>query len=315
VASGGSRLTGYASVIVNPASAAGRTRRRWPGIARSLERALGGFEHHFTEVPGHAHELARAAAARGATLVVSVGGDGTAGEIVDGLLGSGLPLDSLPALGLVPSGTGRDLATSLAIPRDLEAAIAGIGRGIERRIDAGRVTFAGAGVAGGLRHFVNVAHFGLGGAVVERVNRGRHRLGGRWTFLLATILTQVTYDNPPMRLVFDDGDEIWQGTFREVVAANGPAMGGGMVIAPGARMDDGLLDIVAIGDIGAVATLALAPSIYRGRDVRDGTIRRRTARKLVASSPAEVLVGTDGERPGRLPAAFEILPGAVRIRG
>ena len=315
MAYGSEGLIANVVVLVNPESAGGRTRRRWPEIARALERAIGPFEHAVTEGPRHATSLAREAALAGCPLLVSVGGDGTHGEVVNGLLqrAADAPSRERPALGIVPSGTGDDLARSLGLPLDVDGAIARLASGSERSVDAGRVSFA-SDDGPGVRYFVNVADFGLGGEVVARVNRGGKVLPGKASFFVATVAVMLAWTNRPMRLVFDGGADAWEGIFREVVVANGPTMGGGMVIAPDARMDDGLFEIVALGDLGLLSTLALAPAIYGGKPTRDPRVRRRRASRLDAHAADGVPVAADGESLGRLPATFEALPAALRIR-
>ena len=316
MAYGSLRLTADVVVLINPESAGGRTRRRWPEIARALERAIGPFEHLFTEGPRHATSLAREAALAGSSLLVSVGGDGTHGEVVNGLLQltAGAPSGASPALGFVPSGTGDDLARSLGLPLDVDGAIARLALRTERSVDAGRVSYTSDDGSPSARYFVNVADFGLGGAVVLRVNRGGKVLPGKATFFVATVAAMLAWKNRAMRLVFDGGADAWEGSFREVVVANGGTMGGGMVIAPDARMDDGQLEIVALGDLGLLSTLALAPAIYGGKPTRDPHVRRRRARRLEAHAANGVPVAADGESLGRLPATFEALPAALRIR-
>lgn len=305
-------LTRGVHVLVNPESAGGRTRARWPEIARALEEALGPFTHRFTDAPRHAAALTREGAGPGVALVVSVGGDGTHGEVVDGLLS--LDPGARPALGIVPSGTGQDLARSLGLPREIRAAIACLAAGRDRRIDAGRVTFATADGGRAIRHFVNVADCGLGGDVVARVNRSRKTLPGKAAFFLATVAAMLAWRNAPLRAVFDGGAAVWDGVFRELVIANGGSMGGGMAIAPGARMDDGRFDVVGLGDLGLVATLSLAPAIYGGRPTRNSKVVRLQAARIEVASPGDVPIAADGELLGRLPATFEILPGALAVR-
>jgi diacylglycerol kinase (ATP) len=315
VACGSERLTAGVVVLVNPESAGGRTRRRWPRIAHTLEHTIGPFEYRFTERPRHASALAREVVLGGSRLLVSVGGDGTHGEIVNGLLEAtaGAPPAARPALGIVPSGTGNDLARSLGLPRGIDGAIARLASGTERSVDAGRVSFESDDGGASARYFVNVADFGLSGEVVRRVNRGGKVLPGKATFFVATVAAMLAWKNRPMRLVFDGGAEVWEGIFREVAVANGRTMGGGMVIAPDARMDDGLFDVVALGDFGFGATLALAPAIYRGKLTRDPRVRRRLATRFEAHAADSVSLAADGESLGRLPATFEVLPAALRV--
>jgi diacylglycerol kinase family enzyme len=185
--------------------------------------------------------------------------------------------------------------------------------GRSRRIDAARVTCATPGGGSSLRHFVNIASAGIGAEVMRRVSRGRTVISGEITIQLASVAALLGWRNKLMVTVAD-------GVRREVVAqqvvvANCQYFGGGMRVAPRALPDDGLLDVVIVGDVGLVENA-------RGmRKFRDGTyldegnpkVSFTRARRVEVSSPELVRVETDGELPGQLPATFEIMPGALDL--
>jgi YegS/Rv2252/BmrU family lipid kinase len=299
-------------VIVNPASAGGRTGRAWPAIARRLREGGLDFDEALTTRRGDAIELSRAAVRDGRTLVVAAGGDGTTNEVVNGLFEDGDPAAARARFGVFPMGTGGDLRRTLGIPLDPEAAAAVLCAGRTRRIDTGRVTCTLPDGGSVVRHFVNIADAGIGGEVADRVNRGFKVVNGEVTFLLASIRTLLTWRNKPMRVVVDG--EPRELVAQQVVVANCQYYGGGMRVAPDAKPDDGLLDVVFIGDLSAWENM-------RGlRQIREGThiagnpkISQTLARRVEVSSASAVHVDADGELPGLLPAVFEVQPGALEV--
>lgn len=305
-------------IIVNPASAGGATREAWPGIASALGRHFGPFNRVFTARHGEAAEIAEREAHAGRHLIVACGGDGTVSEVANGILRSGRDVE----LGLLPSGTGGDFRRTLKIPLRVAEAARILRNGRTRRMDAGRVTFMNDEGREESRYFVNVASFGMGGDVIERVKEGSwlpagasRLLGGRLAFAAAAVQTTLQFRKPSVRVRLGEGRES-----RLVVAnfcvANARYFGGGMKIAPDARLSDGLFDVVAIGDMRPLTILANSYRVYLGahfglREVHHALSRRVTARPDTAD---EVKLEIDGELVGKLPAEFEILPDALRVR-
>ncbi len=307
-------------VIVNPNSAGERTRRRWPQLEAVLRDALGPFRARFTERAGHATDLARAALRDGADLVIAMGGDGTLNEVVNGFFDESArePIRPEAAVALLPAGTGGDFPKTLGLPRDLGDAARKIAGARPRSIDVGRLEYLAHDGRRATRHFINIASFGIGGLVDRYVNASgaKAALGGRASFFLASLRASVAYKNAEVRVRLDDGaDE--QRTVYSVAVANGRYFGGGMKIAPDAALDDGRFDVVTIGDVSMGTMLLHGSKVYSGAHVNLPFVRVERARRVHAESTRgeEVLLDVDGEQPGRLPATFELLPGAIRIVG
>jgi len=295
--------------LVNPASANGSTGRRWPELARrAAARGLSG-EPLVSQRRGHLAELACDAVRGGATLLVVVGGDGTMHEVADGLLAAGL--GSGVELGVLPLGTGKDFARSLRIPRRFDEAVDGILRGRARTIDAGRATYS---TAAGERttHFVNFAGAGISGAIADRANRTSKALGGRLSFLWATLAVFSRWRASEMTLELDGAER--RVRLHEALAMNGDYTAGGMWAAPDAKPDDGLLDVVLLGDFSKPEFATTFPKIYRGRHVSHPKVEIVKARELRVTAPAGLPVVLDGEQPGTTPVRFEIVPEALSIR-
>jgi diacylglycerol kinase (ATP) len=296
-------------VIVNPAAGAGSTARRWPQVAKHLLQQGERFDEVVTQRPGEATGIARRAADEGRRMVIAVGGDGTVNEAVNGLLSE--PRDSTPALGVIPTGTGTDLCRTFGIPRDplLAANVALHGAG--RRIDAGRVTCVGPqGTTS--RYFLNIADAGIGADVADLVNRGFKFINGELTFSLAAVITLFRWQNRRLSLELDGHKR--EVTAQQVVVANCQYAGGGMRIAPEARPDDGLFDVIIQGDMGAFETIGLLGKVRQGTHMSHPKIEHLLAQRVEISCDRPVGVDADGERPGGLPAQFEIVPLAIELR-
>jgi YegS/Rv2252/BmrU family lipid kinase len=285
-------------VIVNPQSRGGATGRRWADVERRLRNALGPLEIEATRGPRDAGRIAQEGVRTGVERLVVAGGDGTLAEVVTGLLAGGLGGDV--QIGLLPLGTGGDFARTLGISRDLDGAIAALATGTPRVVDAGRVSFRDPSGREDRSWFLNATSFGVSGLVVELVNRAPKALGGRVSFLIGTLRALARYRCPSVALA----------------AANGQYFGGGMRVAPGARLDDGLLDVVVVPELGKARLLAKLPTIYRGEHLRDPATQLRRGRVLEAEASAGVArLDVDGEPLGTLPVRIEILPGALTLIG
>src|SRR6185312_6447986 len=205
---------------------------------------------------GHLQELARQAADGGADLVVAVGGDGTVNEVASGLLGTGCQL------AVVPRGTGVDFGRTYGIPTRFDDAVRVALRGATREIDAGRVGYRAWSGESEEGWFVNAAGVGMSGAVAKRTNESSKALGGKVSYLWSTVAVFARWRNTEVRVSVDD--EIRGGRMHEVVVANGRYLGGGMMLTPEAEPDDGLFDVLLIGDINKADLARTLPKIYRG---------------------------------------------------
>jgi YegS/Rv2252/BmrU family lipid kinase len=299
-------------LIVNPTSAAGRTGRNFDAIARLVRATVGDCEASFTEAMGHAVALARQAAESGRRLVVAVGGDGTASEVIDGLVHGGYRSE----FGFIPRGTGGDFRRSLGIPRDVAGAARALAEAAPRTIDLGRIEFTAPDGTPAVRHFANVASCGISGLVCRAVNRSSKVLGGPLTFKLAAARSLLGWHDQAIRWRVDGGP--WEeGAVTAFAVCNARYFGGGMMVAPRAQLDDGLLDVTIWSGFGLVDFALQQRKIYDGRHVtlpKTRTLRARTV-ELMPVGEAPVLLEVDGEQPGRLPARFTVLPGALVLRG
>ncbi len=299
-------------VIVNPRSGGGLSEKRWAGLVGALSDGLGIFDTRFTEAPGHARTLAHEEAKKGRKLVVALGGDGTMSEVADGLVAAGGDTE----MGVIPRGTGGDFRRSLGIANELFAAAKHVRDSKARKVDVGRVSFVTHDGAKASRHFLNVTSVGFSSVVARRANQGSKRLGGRISFFSAVVRSLLSYDNAEVTVSVDDGEPRRMVLLLAAVG-NGRFFGGGMKICPEAVLDDGYFDFVTVGDLGRIEVLAKIHRIYSGNhlSMREVcSVRCRRLHLAPAHPMGEIPVEIDGETPGRLPARFEILEGALRLR-
>lgn len=298
--------------IVNPASANGRTRKEWPRLLRLMEAKLGEITWEMTEGPGHATGLAAKALQSGCTHILSVGGDGTHQEVANAFLGPEGPLYPDAIMGILSRGTGGDLVKSLGIPRRPAEAIACLARERVTHMDAGWIRYRDPAGIERQRAFLNVASLGIGGEVDLRVNRTSKALGGFISFLWATMVTLMTFKGKHITLSLDGGPCTEHDVILTAVA-NGQYFGGGMWVAPTARVDDGAFSVVLVRDMGLLELLPQLGRVYRGTHLTHSKVELFQAKRVVAESRDEVWLDVDGEPLGGLPVELRLLPRAIRI--
>jgi YegS/Rv2252/BmrU family lipid kinase len=301
-------------VVVNPRSGGGLSEKKWTRLRGALADGLGELDSAFTTGPRDASAIAAREAAAGRRLILAFGGDGTISEVVDGVMGAGA--GATAEVGLIPRGTGGDFRRTLELPEEIGAAARHIREAPARAIDVGRVRFRTHDGSEATRHFVNVASFGFSSAVASKANASSKRLGGRIAFLAATLRTLVAHDNVDVWLTADDGPRQRRRVLMAAIG-NGRFFGGGMKICPEARLDDGLLDLVTVGDYTRAEVVTRISHIFSGTHLSLEEIEGTRVRKLVVEpveTDARIPIELDGETPGTLPATFEILPGALRVR-
>ncbi len=306
-------------VIVNPKSAGGSTETRWANIASDLAAHFGAFSVEFTRAAGDGIRLAEGGAREGRKFIIACGGDGTVNEVANGILHSGEGVE----LGVLPSGTGGDFRRTLGIPATASEAARGLKNGETRTIDAGRVTFLSDQNEEVSRYFVGVSSFGLSVSIIERVKKQTaldwiplDALRGKAGFALSTLQEVLDLNYTTVRVRLDDKEEHLLNTINFCVA-NARYFGGGMKIAPDAQLNDGFFDVVNIGDIKTAKILLNAWKLYGGSHLSLDEVKHTRAKRVEIKPSREnqtVHIETDGELPGKLPAVYEIIPGALKVR-
>jgi YegS/Rv2252/BmrU family lipid kinase len=294
--------------LVNPASDNGATGKRWPELAhRAAQLGLEG-ETYFSERPAHLIDLAERAARHGAELLVAVGGDGTLNEVVNGLVRSG----SDAQVATIPLGTGMDFVRSYGIPTSFDDAVRNAVDGTSRRIDVGRVAYREWSGGEAERFFANVGSVGMSAAVAERANGMSKALGGKATFFYALVRVFFEWENTVISVQLDDAKR--EARMHDVIVANGRWHGGAMLLAPEAKQDDGLFDVVLIGDVTKRDFVTTAPKIYKGTYLAHPKVELLRSRSVAVDAPDRLPIELDGEQVGTTPVRFEVVPHAVRVR-
>jgi len=297
-------------MIVNPVAANGAVGKRWPQIRDILQVEGSQFDVSFTKGPNHATELAREALSAGCRTIVAVGGDGTLNEVVNGLMKEG-QVDSTVNLGIIPGGTGSDSVRTLGIPHNYRAACHRLLHGKPDCIDLGLITCVSEGQEV-QRYFLNVAGLGFDGEVAERVNRSSKALGGTLPFLNSLFIKLLTYQNKTVEVTLD-GQQRLEQKANSVIVCNGCYFGGSMHIGPHAALDDGLFDVVVIGDTTKLEFIANVPRIYRGTHLSHPKVDEYRAREVRVQARERTFLQADGELIGEAPATFQIMPQALHV--
>lgn len=298
----------HALAIVNPVAGNGRGARIARTLAAEFERAGTLLEVVHTPAPGEAARLAAGAVDEGYRTIIAVGGDGTANEVANGIIGS------RAALALYPIGVGNDLARSLGYPRGRKR------RDLARWLSTEAQTRAiDVGDING-RLFLNAAGVGIDGHVAERVRASARVVGDRWSYMVGSVVSIATYRPQPMEVRIDG--EVRMGRYLTVVASNGRYFGRGMQPAPRASLDDGWLDVTLAGEVGRLGSLAALARLYFGKHENGTTILTRRARDIEIELEHELPIQIDGEVShtdhlviGVRPSALSVLaaPAAARI--
>jgi YegS/Rv2252/BmrU family lipid kinase len=282
------------TLLVNPSSAGGRALKRLPRIEAALDARRAAFRVQHTKGLAHGVEHALRAIDAGEVPVV-LSGDGLIGAIGGAMAGSDV------ALGIVPCGRGNDLARVLGIPEDPELAVEALLAGHTRRIDVGEVNG---------KRFLGIASVGFDSEANRIANETRF-LKGNLVYAYGALRTLARWK--PARFTIRVDDERIRLTGYTVAAANSGVYGGGMRLAPEARLDDGEFDVVTVGAVGKLRFVGNLPKVFKGTHVEKDEVRvfRASHLELTASRPFDVYA--DGERLTELPASLRVLPGALDV--
>lgn len=302
--------------IVNPQAGGGKSERQLKDLLATIESIYANARIQFTERKLHATELAAAAIEAGTDLIVAVGGDGTISEVAAGFFDSkGKPLKTgkqAPTLGILPAGSGSDYAKTLGIPRSAAIALQILQTGHTRTVDAGLVEFTATSGERTKRIFINIADVGIGGEVVDILERQGKRLGAFISYQVATLRGLIGYKNKQLEITIDKKQK-FEGTYNGVIVALGQYFGSGMKIAPNAIPDDGLFDVVMLGEMSKLEMVAKMQKLRTGTHIFEKNITVHRAKHVSIKSATKALLDCDGEMPGECPADFTILPGALKV--
>lgn len=283
------------ALIVNPSAGGGRPGLTLPQVQAALERL--GLEHHVerTRSLEHAHELALAAAAAD-EVAVALGGDGLIGAVAGALK------HTEGVIGVLPGGRGNDFARVLGIPGDADAACSVLASGVVRKLDLGEA---------GSRTFVGIASCGFD-SDANRIANQTKLIRGNLVYAYGALRALLGWKSATFEVTLD-GEEERTVYGYTVAAANSKSYGGGMLLAPDASLEDGLLEVVTVADVPKLRVLRLLPTVFDGRHVRQPNVQIERAREIEVRADRPFTMYADGDPVAELPVTVRALPGAVRV--
>lgn len=306
-------------LVVNPRAAGRSSGKAYAAAAAAVARALGPVDAVFTEGRGHGVELARAGAEDGRELIVAVGGDGTLSEVVNGVMLSGRA-DTV-RVGLVAQGTGGDFRRSLGLEHGLQHYLDAIASGRERTVDVGRLCYRDDDGGVKERYFVNIVSAGMGGLVDRYVEATPAWVGGGLAYYLAALraILRCPEARVRCRTVLAGREEERTLPARVVAVCNGAYFGSGMHMAPMARLDDGVLEVVSVTQPTRLQMLLKSRTIYSGAHLRIRGVEHFGCQRLELDVEDMrhrrlFLLDVDGEPIGRVPLTIEVLVRALTLR-
>jgi diacylglycerol kinase (ATP) len=302
--------------IVNPQAGGGKSTRQLDQLLSEINSIYANATIQYTEWKGHATDLSRAAFAAGTELIVAVGGDGTISEVAAGFFDpkgkAAKPTKQTPVLGILPAGSGSDYARTLGIPRSSALALQILQTRHTRTVDAGLIDFTGLDGERTKRIFINIADVGIGGEVVDILERQGKSLGAFLSYQLATVRGLIGYKNKKLEITLDKKQK-YDGTYNGVIIANGKYFGSGMKIAPDAVPDDGFFDVIMLGEMSKIEMISKMQKVRKGTHVFERNVTVHRAKHVSIRSDSRALLDCDGEMPGECPAEFSILPAALKV--
>ncbi len=296
-------------IILNPMADMGNAWRVARDL-RSITEQHGGVDWSGTVYPGHAIDLAKQAGEQGYDLVIAMGGDGTIHEVINGLMK--VSEKKRPLLGVVPVGSGNDFAHSIHASRKPSEALIHALNGEASTVDLGLMTDEN----GRQEYFDNTLGIGFGAVVTIRSHK-LPVLRGFLMYLTAVIQTIILNHNA-MAMQIETDEQKWEQSVIYLVICNGPREGGGFLIAPEAKIDDGLFHYAMITNVSRAMMFRIVPEVMKGTHGRFKQVRMGSCKRFTLSADRPLYIHADGEifsGPGTdlRKVSFEILPNALKV--
>lgn len=303
-------------VVVNPMASIGKGGKDWPVIKDLLTAAGVDFDFVLTEHPGHAIELVRDhITEKGYKKIVSVGGDGTNNEVINGIFTQERFPTTEITMGTIPVGTGNDWRRTFGFPEDYQQLVEVIKNGKPFPHDIGKVVYYNNGDTR-VRYFLNAAGTGLNEMVCNRTNKLKSEgKGGAIRYMLNTAFCLFSFKCVRIKLEID-GQEVMEDEILSISIGNGRYNGGGMMMMPKAVPNDGLFDITVVKKVGMLKFAANISNIYDGTFVnklKEVTLFRGKTIRITSIPAHMLLLETEGETLTNSPFDFEILPQAINM--
>ncbi len=297
--------------IVNPNAGSGKGQKDWHLIAELMRKVNLSITVNFTEAKGHAVHLTGEAVRNGCRNIITIGGDGTLNEVVNGIFMNKACPSTDVTIAMIPVGTGNDWGRMFGIPLDYEKAVSIIKEGKVMLHDIGMVNYFNE-AENKNRYFINIAGLGFESVVVKRTNYQKDRgHSGKTIYFYNLLMSLLSYKNTRAEIIVD-GEKKSADVF-SINVGNGKYCGGGMRQTPDAVPDDGLLDVTVINGIGKFEIIRSLKMLYDGTILTHPKIDGYKCRNLKVSSESLLWVEADGESLGHTPAEFSIIPAGINI--
>ncbi len=297
--------------VVNPNAGVKKCKKDWQKINTLLKKYEIDFEPHFTDQRGHAIKITKEYLAKGYRKIISIGGDGTLNEVVNGIFWQKCVNPTDITIGVISVGTGNDWGRTFGIPPDYEKSIKLLKKEDTFIQDAGMVSFAN-GPGTNLRYFINMVGLGFDGLVAQKTNADKDMgRGNVMVYFKNIFMSLFAFHSVPTRIVID-GTEANHHLFSMGVAI-GKYNGGGMKQAPDAIPDDGLFNLTLIKDMSKWSVIANVNRLYNGTIGKHKKVEMLQGRQIIIEPKTPVLMEADGESLGRSPFTFNIIPKSLRV--
>lgn len=295
--------------VVNPEAAGGKAAKIWLKKSEFFKKEFNNFDEIYTEMAGDAVGIARKAVEEGYDYIMSVGGDGTVNEIINGMLSSKKKKTKLI---IYPLGTGSDLSRALNLPHNIEEFIALVKRENSKSIKAVEAEFLNHQQQREKRYFLNIADCGMGAAVVKKLNKSRKTIDGSLSYLVKIFQTLFNYQNIEMKIEADN-NLIYQGKLNSAIIAHGNYFGGGIKIAPEADLFSDKLNLVLLKDFSKLGIILNLIKGYKGNHLNHPLVESYLVDKIKISAAEKAELEVDGESIGSSDAEFEISKKEISI--
>lgn len=301
--------------IINPEAGDGKTDNLWPKIEKELQQHSVSADKVYTAKKGDGMRLTRQALDLGFERIVSVGGDGTLNEVVNGFFEEENLINPEAVLGFIMTGRVNDFRKTVETPSDLEGSLTKLLHGKIHKVDLVNVRYIAHEGMINTRYSINMSSFGISGDVCRKVNNSKLGilLGGSGVFFYESLSALAEYKNKNVVWKIDDREET-SGNIRLFAAANGKYAGGSMLFAPEAKIDDGFMDYLIVEDMNAMSSLLHLNRLYSGNYSGMAGVSTGRAKKIEADSRESVHLEIEGECVGRLPAVFNIVPSVLNVQ-
>lgn len=282
--------------VLNPTAGKGQGSKYRDKIEGYEKKYKGEYKIVETEYPGHGEIISRNACREGFTHIISVGGDGTLFEVVNGVVGKSV------SVGLIPCGTGNDFSRTIGLSQKFKEQMDVIHGGKIQYMDLGKAND---------RYFINVFSFGIDALITRETQKIKRYLPGTFAYVAATIKILMTYRPVKIHMEFDEC--VFDGKVMLVAIGNGKYYGGGMKITPGAGVDSGDFQICIVKALKRVEFLKLFPMVFSGKHVNREEVKIFRAKKILVKSSEKVLLNADGDIIGECPVKIDLLTQSIKI--